>query len=262
MQKVTINEAFADNQPLCDFIQLLPAVFDGGGRVLYDERNVIKAFVAGGTEVVVKRFHRPNAIQRIIYSFFRSSKARRAYLSGGTLTERGVATPLNIAYVEVWKGGLFVDGYYVTDVDSAPPIAGPLNERQDFDQVMAADFARFAAMLHEKGILHNDLNSTNVLYHAQPDDHYRFSVIDINRMKFYPLGTQPPTDECLENLTRFTGRMDLFRYVAEQYVSARNLPSTVVSQMVAVKEAHDKAWVRRKKRVRIWKSIIKTNRLI
>lgn len=253
--KYKINDAFAGNTAIEDFVRLLPATFDDGGQTLYADRNVIKSFDVGGMELVVKRFRRPNIVQRLVYTFFRSSKARRAFLSGGTLRERGVQTPLNVAYVEVRRGMLFSDGFYVTDRDNAPPIAGALNDAEQFDRTMAADFACFAARLHENGILHHDLNSTNVLYHPLPDGHYTFSLIDINRMKFYDHGTLPDMGECMENLTRFTGRMDLFAFVAAEYCRCRQLPTTMVGVMVRQKERHDARWVRRKRRVRFLKRI-------
>lgn len=76
---------------------------------------------------------------------------------------------------------------------------------------MASDFARFVNRLHQKGIVDLDLNSSNIFYQIQDDGHYRFSPIDINRMKFYK--GYPPLKICVENLMSFTGRIDLFEFV-------------------------------------------------
>ena len=109
------------------------------------------------------------------------------------------------------------------------------------------------ARLHQQGVLDIDLNSTNVLYSIQKDSQCHFSLIDINRMRFMPQGEQLPLAECMENLTRFTGRYDLFRYVAEQYVECRNLPVETVEKLVEVKKVHDEKWRRRKSMLKIFK---------
>ena len=244
-----INPEMSDAKAFTAFVNNLPEYFSTHGRTIYDERNVIKMFTPdeAGACVVVKRFRKPNIIQRIVYSFFRKSKAQRAYRNATELLRRGVSTPTNMAYLETWQGALFEYGYYVTAVDAAPPIRDRLITPDVFDHAMAADFARFVADLHSKGILHNDLNSTNVLYHDGIDGHSTFSVIDINRMKFYPHGTLPPMAERMENLTRFTGRMDLFEYVATCYVSHfKPGEAPAVSGLMAVKRRHDERWRRRK----------------
>lgn len=233
-------------EKLHEFVESLPQTFNDSGVTLYDARNVIKRFSVEGIDVVVKRYRRPHLLQRIVYTFFRKSKARRAFEYGAELLRRGIDTPVPMAYIETKSGGLLEYGYYLSAPDEAPAIQGELIEKEDFNRDMAHDFAVFAATLHERGILHGDLNSTNVLWHLQADGHYHFSVIDINRMKFYAKGQVPSQKEWMENLTRFCGRMDLFRYVAECYVAHRHLPAETIEQMVAQKNLHDERWRRRK----------------
>ena len=109
---------------------------------------------------------------------------------------------------------------------------------------MAGDFARFVNRLHQKGIIDIDLNSGNVLYQPQADGHYTFSLIDINRMKFYT--GYPPMKECVENLTRFTGRMDVFELVAREYVKARGMEESQIQYFMDGKAEHDRRWKTRK----------------
>lgn len=249
--KIKINPAYKNNRAVCEFIQHLPEIFDREGDLLYSGRNVIKSFTLSDPDpvlqqLVVKRYKHPNPVQRIIYSFFRDTKAARAFRNASELRRRRIDTPLEIGYLEQWKNGLFEYGYYISSYDGAPSISGRLTEIPEFDRIMAADFAAFAAKLHEKGILHHDLNSTNVLYHPE-NRGYRFSVIDINRMDFKPEGSCPSKGECLENLTRFTGKMDLFEYVARCYAESRKWPvETTVKKALAVKIRHDRKWSRRK----------------
>lgn len=74
--KITINPAIRHVQP---FIERLPEVFPVSGEVLHEGRNQIRAFDIGGESLVVKRYKRPHLFNRVMYSFFRKNKARRAY---------------------------------------------------------------------------------------------------------------------------------------------------------------------------------------
>lgn len=240
--RLEVNAAYAH---LTERMASIPQWFDTEGTMVYNERNTIKRFGDGDRAFVVKRFRKPMFVQRVVYSFFRPSKARRAYRNGLRLQQLGFATPESIAYLETRSGGLLNQSYYVCQVDDDPPICERLNDPEEFDRVMAADLARLLACLHQKGVLHGDFNSTNVLYRPTGDGHYTFSLIDNNRMRFCK--GVPPLADCMENMTRFTGRMDLFEFVAREYVAARGLPTTTIELLMAQKRRHDARWVRRKR---------------
>lgn len=259
MKKVSFSSKYKDNQTVKEFIENLSVIFQKKGKVLYNKRNVIKSFELDVNddvlkEVVVKRYKKPNLIQKIIYSFFRESKAKRAFNNAIELRKRGIDTPQEIAYVEEWENGFFNYGYYISGSDNASPIRECLIEPENFDQIMASDFAEFAASLHEKGILHHDLNSTNVLYHRSDNGHYTFSVIDINRMDFFYNGEIPDKEVCFDNLTRFTGRMDLFEFVLHRYIEARGWNvSSSLQEAIRIKNKHDEQWRKRKAFLRKFK---------
>ena len=251
--KMVMAPQVAAGSVLHGFIESLPQRFSEAGTLLYDERNVIREFDIEGQRVVVKRFRRPNWVQRVAYTYFCKGKARRAYEHGQELLRRGINTPQPLAYIELRSAGLLCDSYYVCGWDGHPPIADLLNRVEEFDRPLARDFALFAAQLHRLGILHHDLNSTNTLYERQDNGSYTFSVIDINRMDFYD--SLPPLKECLENITRFTGNMQLFGYVAWFYADAMaadfGLERDELQRMaVERKERHDRRWYRRKRMLR------------
>ncbi len=223
MKRVIIANQYKENLSLVAFLNNLPYLFDKEGKILHDERNRIKEFSITDQKMVVKCFKRPILIQRFIYSFIRKTKAHRAFLNAHRLRKRDVDTPNAIAFVEVWHKGLFDEGYLVTDVNNDPPIANLLaNNGIGFCKELAEQFASFVVELHSKGILHHDLNSTNVLYREKEEGKYHFSLIDINRMKVYRNGRFPSKDECLKNLNRFTGDYDLFEFVLTAYAKERD----------------------------------------
>ncbi len=250
--KIKINPKY---EKMRSFIERIPDVFEQEGRELFHGRNVIKSFLVQlegkEREVVVKRYKRPNFFQKIAYSFFCSTKACRAYEHAIILQQNGFATPEGYGYIEIRRNGLIDYCYFISDVDNSHPISEQLNDLEDFNKVMAADYAHFVARLHQKGIIDVDLNSGNVLFQPQADGHYTFSLIDTNRMKFFQ--GYPPMRECMENLTRFTGRMEVFEYVARVYVKARGLEDAVVQRMLEAKKEHDWRWKNRKNFTRHFK---------
>ena len=257
--KIRINPKYGSKSDrLAKCIAAIPANFNSEGIIIFSGRNTIKKFkfhrhndengYASSLKMIVKRYKRPNFFQKIAYTFFRATKAKKAFLNALELQRRGFSTPESIAYIETRRFGLIDYCFYICGEDYSHPIAERLNDQREFDKDMAREFARFAATLHEKGILHHDLNSTNVLYHEADDESigkYSFSLIDNNRMKFYK-GEVPSEKECMENLTRFTGRMDLFAFVAEEYCRCRKGTGITKERLIAQKQLHDKRWRRRK----------------
>lgn len=193
-------------------------------------------------------------VQKIVYTFFRTTKAYRAFHNGEELIKRGFDTPRPISFLETKKFGLIDYCYYTCEKTDLPPIE-ELTDRSDWNKELAHDFAHYVAKLHEKGVLHHDLNNTNTLYNKE-NNIYSFCVIDINRMTFYPLGKDIPLKKCLDNLTRFTGRMDLFEFVIRNYARARGLDEESVTKMgINIKTTHDKNWYRRKRFTHFFKSL-------
>ena len=251
---ITIHPNYHD---LADFITHLPGHFDGGGELLYDHRNQIRRYHVGQHIVVAKRYRRPRWIQKIAYSFFQKSKAERAYRNGIELRRRGFDTPCSIAYIEEKRHGLLADSYYLCENDDTPPLADFTETPMPVDAQLAEDLGTSLAQLHRHGILHHDLNNTNVLCRKAADGHYTFALIDNNRMRFYPEGIEPPEGACMENITRYTGDLDLFRRVAAAYCKARGWTAEKVGEMMAAKTRHDRSYDRKKARLARLKKMLR-----
>ncbi len=227
--KLVTSSDFQDRK---DEIKNLITFFDSGkGQTVHEGRNTIRNFVADGIPVTIKRFKRVNPAQQIAYTFFRSTKAERAFRYAGIFKERGIATPQEIAYAEDYRHHLFTTGYFISATCPDPPAFPALVEKEDYDKHLAADIARLIAAMHRKGIVHGDLNLGNFLYHKNNDGHYSFTVIDINRSKFYE--SVPPKDVCIKNLRTLTHRRDLFGFMVTEYAKTMGWqPDTVLKAAV------------------------------
>ena len=203
---------------LKDFINNLPTLFQQEGTMLHDGRNTVKSFQVNGIPVIVKRYKRPHLIQRITYTFFKKSKAERAYLFAEEFRKRGFQTPHEIAFIEIKRTGLFHDSYFASLACYDQPLL-PLLNREGFDKHLADELAAYLVAMHEKGALHGDLNLTNILYRNEGEQYY-FSLIDTNRSHFPDV---PPTQtECMENLKRLSHNKELLKHVVTQYARLRN----------------------------------------
>ena len=182
-----------------DFISTLPRSFEETGELLHQGRNAVKLFHTPSGDRVVKRYKKPHLIQRIVYTFFKKSKAERAYLYSHELLARGIRTPEGIAYIERKRRGLVCDCYFVSTACHERSLYPVLVKTPDYDRESADSLAAFLVELHTKGFLHGDLNLNNILYRKEPDGTFSFTVIDTNRSTFC---NAPTPRQCLENLKR------------------------------------------------------------
>lgn len=213
------------------YLAQLPARFEQEGETLHAGRNCVKRFFFEDQEWIVKRYKRPHFIQRIVYTYFRKSKAERAFRYACRFRQKGVNTPEEVAFIEYRRHGLFYDSYFISTACHDPAVTQRLPKTGDFDHPLADALALFLAGLHQKGILHGDLNLNNILYQADAEGNYRFTLIDTNRTRFLEA---PSRRACIDNLKRITHRRDLLQYIVGQYASARGWDTELCVRQVVV----------------------------
>lgn len=250
--KVSIAPGYARYEA---FIRSIPDRFDREGTYLHRGRNTIKAFVCDGQTLVVKKYKTPNPLNRIAYTFFRKDKARRAFEHAQELQRRGFETPEAVAWLRIARGGLFADGYFVSlycDYLSLFPVLNPTDPKRMFTEYTPVYDAliRFIVSLHEAGVLHKDLNQTNILYTPAANG-FRFALIDINRMAFRKRLSRR---RCLLNLDRLGCDLDAFLYLSRNYArlrgwdQTRGLLASILGRRLFEKRQQDKK--RLKKRLK------------
>ncbi|WP_165155686.1 lipopolysaccharide kinase InaA family protein [Parabacteroides sp. ZJ-118] len=209
--KIVIHPKYAY---LSDFIHRIPSLFEQEGTIIYVGRNLIKTFDVEGQVLNVKRFKRPHPLNRLVYTLFRPSKARRAYTYALRLLEKGIETPEPVAYILCKEGGVLGWSYFISiqvpaSYHTLYEISqGPLVENEDVFQALGG----YTAHLHQKGVYHKDYSPGNILYRRDCKG-VRFVLIDINRMSF---GAVSLRRGCA-NFARIWGREAAFRILAESY---------------------------------------------
>lgn len=212
--KLVINPDYASMK---EFIGNFPELFAAGeGEIVDSRRNVIRLFNTQMGDWIAKQYKKPVFIQRFIYSFFRKTKASRAFEYSLRLRNLGINCPEPIAYIEE-KKVLFTYGYFIYLKCNDPFVYPQLVEKKDYDRDLASAVAGYLAEIHAKGVIHGDMNLTNILY-RKDDDHYDFTVIDVNRCKFKRELTKA---DCYKDLRRVSHRRDLYEYIIAKYASLR-----------------------------------------
>jgi tRNA A-37 threonylcarbamoyl transferase component Bud32 len=97
--------------------------------------------------------------------------------------------------------------------DFTPDLVNVLRHR-DFDASLAKQLGVFVAYMHQNGVLHGDLNLSNILY----DKDTGFKLIDTNRARIV---ASPSREKCIDDLRRVTHRRDLLKVVTRAYAEAR-----------------------------------------
>lgn len=233
-----------DYEKLGNFLRRLPDNFERKGELIYNKRNCVKRFVVNGQTLIVKRFKRPHLIQRLVYTFFKKTKAERAYLYAGIFRQRGFQTPHEVAFIEQQKMGLFLDSWFVSTECSDPSLLEVMN-KNGFAPDAAKKVAQLLTDLHKKGILHGDLNLSNILYHRTETGDWQFTLIDTNRSRFI---SNPNRTTCLENLKRLSHNQELLKYVVQKYAILRNWdPDECVRQALEYLASFEKKCQRKRK---------------
>lgn len=172
-------------------------------RTFCNKRNTVELTTIGENNFVVKKYKVPNIFNRIIYTFFRRSKARRAYENAQRIIRHGISTPFPVAYIETKRGGLFHTGYFISEYMEHPTLENikeNITEPKEIE-LLKEDFINFTITLHEKNILPLDYNPRNIFYYKDTESgHYKFALTDINRAKFGNISKYKDTMRSFEQL--------------------------------------------------------------
>lgn len=167
-----------------DFVRRLPQEDFPVDRVFCDRRNTVVATHDQGIPMVVKKYARPTVFNCFVYTFFRPTKAKRAYRYAMRLERCGVETAAPIGYVHVYRWGIFHTGYFLCRFLPYPTLSSIKKLDETEKRQLGEDFVAFTVFLHRHGLVPGDYNPGNILYHKDSDGKYHFALVDINRFHF------------------------------------------------------------------------------
>lgn len=204
-------------------------------EIIHSGRNQVKLIKGFQYAITIKRFS--NKLKNKCIYAFRKSKARKSYENAVILLSRGIDTPDPYGYIE--KRGILnilLNSEYYCKYEERLTLyeAILIYGRECLDA-----FAEFVARLHQNGIRHDDLNNSNVRVSVDDNRNFIFSLIDLNRMKIYPLDHVVPEKECFENICRFSSLDNDYIFFVMKYIEVRNMKHAKFSDALAAKNYHD-----------------------
>ena len=196
------------------YISLLKNIrnyFNNSNNSIHKARNEIKTIDFNGENLVIKSFKIPNIINKIVYTFFKNSKAKKSYDNSIKIID---FVPKPVGFIEFRKFGLIEDSYFISENFSYDfSIREPLlDENFDDKENIFKAFAKFTLELHENNIFHLDYSPGNILVKKE-DGNYIFKIVDINRMQFKPLNL----DDRLRNFSKLWAKDDDLTNIIQEY---------------------------------------------
>jgi len=180
-----------------------------------DKRNAIKYFEVDGMKINVKSFKQPNFFNKIIYSYFRKSKARRSFEFAIMLQKNGFGTPEPMAYLENFDWiGLTTSYYFSRQLDDVFMFREAIFDLNfENRELITKKYTQFFFNLHEKGIEFVDNTSGNTLIRKTATD-YEFFLVDLNRMNFHQSMSLKLR---ISNLAKLTNDPSIIKIISEEY---------------------------------------------
>ncbi len=222
--------------------------FETEGHKIYGgSRNTLKTFGLGDGKVTIKAFKPPNAVNRIVYNYFRKSKAQRSYDHAQKLLELNIGTPQPIAFIEHSNALSFLDSYYICEHIDYDLTYRELVQEPDLpnNESILRAFTRFTYKMHEAGILFKDHSPGNTLICKQ-EKGYKFYSVDLNRMSFGRLDFETRMD----NMKRLTPKKEMVAIMANEYSKCSSEDELKIFDALWAKTTHFQMKFRRKRHLK------------
>ncbi|HBK82936.1 MAG TPA: Kdo domain containing protein [Flavobacterium sp.] len=195
--------------------------FNTSGEILSKgKRNIIKTVSFDAIILNIKSFKKPNIINKIVYRFFRKSKAQRSFEYAQILLDNQIKTPQPIAYFENFDLLGLSDSYYVCQHLNADLTYRELVETDypDAENILR-QFVHFTFSMHEKGIEFLDHSPGNTLIIDNKNGTYDFYLVDLNRMKFH---SSMNFETRMKNLSKITPKKEMIALMSNEYAKLYN----------------------------------------
>jgi len=211
MMKLILNSGCESYR---DFLENIKSSFEENRSTIHKARNELKEIHYAGVNTIVKSFKVPHLLNKIIYTYFRDSKAKRSYEYSLRISS---FVPKAIGYVEFYKNGLLDTSYFISEkFEYTYTIREALKKKLNktdaqYDAIYKA-FAKFTFDLHENNIFHDDYSPGNILI-KETQQGLEFKIVDINRMSFNVL----TESKRAQNFEKLWALDDILKVMADEY---------------------------------------------
>lgn len=254
MDKIVFSNSFLNHKE--EILEKVSFFNSIGEEIGNQNRNTIKAINYKEITLNIKSFKPPHFINKIIYTYFRKSKAQRSFEHATYLNEHNIGTPTPIAYIEFKDIIGLTKSYYISEHINTPFTYRDLVEN---DSIMIAErdemlkgFVHFTNSLHNKQVLFKDHSPGNTLIEKKRGKYYYY-LVDLNRMSFRSL----TLDECLQNFSRLTPKKEMVEVMSKEYAKLTSKPyDFIFSKMWGYTEDFQKKFFRKKRlkqKIKFWK---------
>ena len=245
--KYLIHNKFKDLQERIVF--LIDHFLIEGKILVNGQRNIIKLFEFEEITLSIKSFKKPNLINKIVYRYFRKSKARRSFEFASKLMEMQIGTPQPVAFFENYDFVGLKESYYACEhlenvFEFREIVQNEAFENRDF---IIRKFTQFTFEMHEKGIEFLDHSPGNTLIHKNADGSYSFFLVDLNRMKFHETIDFKTR---MKNLSKITHKKDMIEVMSNEYAKLSNGDETTIFETMWGLTADFQYRFHRKKRIK------------
>lgn len=183
------------------------------------DRNSLRLFKLNGKTLNAKSFKKPNVINKIVYKYFRKSKAQRSFEYANKLIALGVRTPEPVAYYEINNKLIFEKSYYISEQLECDITYRELSTNLNIPnhEAILRAFTHFTYQLHEKGINFLDHSPGNTLIKYNNGD-YQFFLVDLNRMNFEEM----TFEKRIKNFAKLTIHKSIVEIMSDEYAKLIN----------------------------------------
>ncbi|HEX9979268.1 MAG TPA: lipopolysaccharide kinase InaA family protein [Flavobacterium sp.] len=251
--KSVFTDGISDHDAIIDIVEN----FDRLTEVLVEgKRNSIRLYTLHGRTFAVKSFKTPGFFNKVVYRFFRKSKAQRSFEYAKKLLELEIGTPKPIAYFENHDFAGLLDSYYISEYLKADLLFKDLVSHPDLPghENILRQFTVFSFELHRKGVEFLDHSPGNTLITKDSNGNCRFFLVDLNRMIFHET---IPFERRMKNLSRLTPKKDMVAIMSNEYAKHSGEPEQMIfSSLWKFTQEFQSAFHRRrriKKKIKFWK---------
>lgn len=242
--QITIHSRYKNHEKA--IIQLATHFFDEGDLIEKGSRNIVKSNRLGEERVNIKFFQKPSLFKSIIYSFFRSTKAKRSFDYANYLLEHSISTPFPIAYIEnSSRLGFLRESYYISQqIDYDFTIRELIHDPLFFERnVILEQFTEFTFKMHEAKVNFLDHSPGNTLIVSKGSGKFDFYLIDLNRMKFQNMSIE----QRMDNFKKMWLSKTMVKIVAKAYAKLSHQPEEKLHRILLDKTTQFKRKITKKK---------------